>query len=65
MQSILVNIFRTGVLHLSGGMYEATAATTAAVFSHSKQFLTTYVQFGIVWKAFLPRQSGKKIAIIL
>ena len=34
VQSILVSIFRTGLLQLSAGTYEATSSTTANVISH-------------------------------
>ena len=38
MQSILANIFCTGLLRLSAGTYEATALTAAAVVSHLKWY---------------------------
>ena len=34
VRSILVSIFRIGLLRLSAGTYEATSSTTANVVSH-------------------------------
>ena len=65
MQSILVTIFRIGLLRLSAGTYEATALTAANVVSHLERFWPTFVQFGNVRKAFLPSLRGKRIANIL
>ena len=36
--SILVSIFRIGLLRLSAGTYEATSSTAANVVSHSERF---------------------------
>ena len=38
VQSILVSIFRIGLLRLSVGTYEATSSTAANVVSHLEQF---------------------------
>ena len=38
VQSILVSIFRTGLLRLSAGTYEATSSTAANVVSHLERF---------------------------
>ena len=38
MQSILVSIFRIGVLRLSAGTYEATSSTVAGAVSHLERF---------------------------
>ena len=38
MQSILVSIFRIGLLRLSAGTYEATSSTAANVVSHLERF---------------------------
>ena len=38
MQSILVNIFRIGLLRLLAATYEAADATAAAVVSHLERF---------------------------
>ena len=38
MRSILVNIFRIGLLRLSAGTYEATSSTAANVVSHLERF---------------------------
>ena len=40
MQSILVSIFRIGLLRLSAGTYEATSSTAANVVSHLERVLT-------------------------
>ena len=37
-QSILVNIFRIGLLRLSAGTYEATASTATGVASYFERF---------------------------
>ena len=60
IQSILVGIFRTGLLRLSASTYEATASTAANVVSHLGRFRPTPVQCGHVRKAFLPKSKGKK-----
>ena len=36
--SILVSIFRLGLLRLSAGTYEATSSTAASVVSHLERF---------------------------
>ena len=36
--SILVSIFRSGLLRLSAGTYEATSSTAASVVSHLERF---------------------------
>ena len=38
VQSILVSIFRIGLLRLSAGTYEATSSTAGKVVSHLQQF---------------------------
>ena len=38
MQSILVSIFRIGLLWLSAGTYEATSSTAANLVSHLERF---------------------------
>ena len=38
MQSILVRIFRLGLLQLSAGTYEATSSTAANLVSHWERF---------------------------
>ena len=53
VQSILVSIFRIGLLRLSAGTYEATSSTAANVVSHLERFRPTSFQFGKVGKAFL------------
>ena len=63
--SILVSIFRLGVLRLSAGTYEATSSTTANVVSHLKRFRPTSFQFDNVQEAFLLSLRGKRIANIL
>ena len=65
MQSILVGIFRIGVLRLLVGTYEATFLTVVSVVSHLEQFLPSSAQFGDVRKAFLLSLRGKIIANIL
>ena len=60
--SILVSIFRLGLLRLSAGAYEATYSTAANVVSHLERFRPTSFQFGNVQKAFLLSQRGKRIA---
>ena len=65
--SILVSIFRLGLLRLSAGTYEATYSTAANVVSHLERFRPKSFQFGNVQKAFLFLLSlrGKRIANIL
>ena len=65
MQSILVSIFRLGLLRLSAGTYEATSSTAANVFSHLEQYWPTSFQFVNVQKAFLLSLRGNIIANIL
>ena len=38
MQSVLVSIFRIGVLRLSAGTYGATSSTVASIVSHVERF---------------------------
>ena len=38
VQSILVSIFRLGLLRLSAATYEATSSTAANVISHLERF---------------------------
>ena len=38
VQSILVSIFRLGLLRLSAGTYKATSSTAANVVNHLKRF---------------------------
>ena len=38
MQSILVSIFRIGLLRLSAGTYEATSLTVANLVNHLERF---------------------------
>ena len=38
VQSILVSIYRLGLLRLSAGTYEATSSTVADVISHLERF---------------------------
>ena len=38
VQSILVSIFRLGLLRLSAGTYEATSSAAANVVSHLERF---------------------------
>ena len=59
MQSILVNIFRTGLLRLSSDTYEATASTAAAVVSIE----TALAHFRSVWccsESVFSSSKGKK-----
>ena len=63
--SILVSIFRLGLLWLSAGTYKATSSTAANVVSHLERFRPTSFQFGYVQKAFLLKLRGKRIANIL
>ena len=47
VQSILVSIFRLGLLRLSAGRnYEAISSTAANVISHLERFWSTSFQFG-------------------
>ena len=64
-QSILVGIFRIGLLRLSTGSYEATSSLAAYVVSHLEQFWPTSFQFGNVWEALLLSLRGKIILNIL
>ena len=52
VQSILVSIFRFGLLQLSAGTYEATSSTTANVVSHLERFWSTSFQFDMFGKRF-------------
>ena len=65
--SILVSIFRLGLLRLSvgTGTYEATSSTAGNVVSHLERFCPTSFQFGNVQRAFLLSLRGKRIANIL
>ena len=65
VQSILVSIFRLGLLRLSADTYIATSSTAANVVSHLERFRPTSFQFGNVRKAFLLSLRGKIIANIL
>ena len=65
MQSILVSIFRLGLLRLSADTYEAASSMAANLVGHMEQFLSTSVQFRNVRKAFLLTLRGKIIAYIL
>ena len=65
MRSILVSIFRLGLLRLSAGTYEAISSTAANLVSHWERFWCTSVQFGNVQKAFLITLREKTIANIL
>ena len=38
VQSILVSVFRIGLLRLSAGTYEATSSTAANIVSHLERF---------------------------
>ena len=54
VRSILVSIFRLGMLRLSASTYEATSSTAAAnVVSHLERFRPTSFQFGYVQKALI------------
>ena len=64
-QSIIVSIFRLGLLRLSAGTYEAASSTAANAISHLERFWPTSFQFGNVQKAFLFSLRGKIIANIL
>ena len=63
--SILVSIFRLGLLRLSAGTYEATSSTAAIVVSYLERFRPTSFQFGYDQKAFLLSLRRKRIANIL
>ena len=65
VQSILVSIFRLGLLRLSAVTYEATFSTAANVVSHLERFWHTSFQFGENQKTFLLSLRGKIIANIL
>ena len=65
VQSILVSIFRIGLLRLLAVTYEATSSTVANVVSYLERFRPTSFQFGNVRKAFLLSLRGKIIANIL
>ena len=65
VQSILVSIFRIGLLRLSAGTSEDNSSTAANAVSHLERFCLTSFQFGYVRKAFLLSLRGKIISNIL
>ena len=59
VQSILVSIFRLGLLRLSESTDEATSSKSVNVVSHLERFQPSSFQLGNVQKAFLLSLGGK------